>query len=96
VRANVQFVTAGRCSEHELLDPDGDSGEFDETHDLCEQLVVAGGDASELFDVVEEALAAVDASYRTPKSIIGGRMGELEGGCALKLRQRQPLPRQNA
>jgi hypothetical protein len=40
----------------QLSEPEGDSGEFDEAHEVCEQLVVSGGDAAELFELVEEAL----------------------------------------
>jgi hypothetical protein len=32
------------------------SGEFDEADEVCEQLVVSGCDAAELFELVEEAL----------------------------------------
>lgn len=39
-----------------LFEPDGDSGEFNETHEVDEQLVVSRGDAAELFELVEEAL----------------------------------------
>ena len=42
-----------------LFKPDSDSGEFNETHEVDEQLVVSGGDAAELFELVEEALDAV-------------------------------------
>ena len=39
-----------------LFEPDCDGGEFDEAHEVGEQLVVAGCDAAELFELVEEAL----------------------------------------
>lgn len=39
-----------------ISEPDSDSGEFDE---VSEQLVIAGCNASELIDLVEETLAAV-------------------------------------
>jgi hypothetical protein len=39
-----------------LFEPDGDSGEFDEAHEVGEQLVVACGDAEDLLELVEEAL----------------------------------------
>ena len=39
-----------------LLEPDSDSSEFDEAHEVGEQLVVSGRDAPELFELVEEAL----------------------------------------
>jgi hypothetical protein len=39
-----------------LFKPDGDSGELNELHEVYEQLVVSGGDAAELFELVEEAL----------------------------------------
>jgi hypothetical protein len=39
-----------------LFEPDGDRGEFDEAHKVGEQLVIACGDAAELFELVEEAL----------------------------------------
>ena len=40
----------------ELFEPDCDRGEFDEAHEVGEQLVVACGDAAELLELVEEAL----------------------------------------
>lgn len=39
-----------------LFDPDGDSGKFDEAHEVYEELVVSSCDAAELFELVEEAL----------------------------------------
>ena len=39
-----------------LFKPDSDSGEFNEPHEVDEQLVVSGGDTAELFELVEEAL----------------------------------------
>ena len=39
-----------------LFEPDGDSGEFNEAHEVSEQLVVSRGDAAELFELVKEAL----------------------------------------
>ena len=39
-----------------LFKPDGDSSEFNEAHEVDEQLVISGGDATELFELVEEAL----------------------------------------
>jgi hypothetical protein len=41
------------------FEPDGDSGEFNEAHEVGEELVVAGGDAPELFELVEEAFDEV-------------------------------------
>ena len=39
-----------------LFEPDSDSGEFNEAHEVDEQLIISGCDASELFELVEEAL----------------------------------------
>ena len=39
-----------------LFEPDSDSGEFDEAHEVDEQFVVSGGDTTELFELIEEAL----------------------------------------
>ena len=39
-----------------LFEPDGDSGEFDEAHEVDEQLILSCGDAPELLELVEEAL----------------------------------------
>ncbi len=38
------------------MEPDCDSGEFDEAHEVFEELVVTGRDAAELFELIEEAL----------------------------------------
>jgi hypothetical protein len=34
---------------------DGDGGDFDDPHEVDEELVVAGGDASEPLELVEES-----------------------------------------
>lgn len=34
---------------------DGDGGDFDEAHEVCEAFVVVGCDTRELFDFVEKA-----------------------------------------
>jgi hypothetical protein len=39
-----------------LFKPDSDGGEFDEAHEVDEQFVVSGGDTTELFKLIEEAL----------------------------------------
>ena len=36
-----------------------DGGDFDEAHEVGEELVVSGGDAAEVFELVEEALDPV-------------------------------------
>jgi hypothetical protein len=40
----------------ELSEPNSDGGDFDEAHKVDEELVVSGCDASELLELVEEAL----------------------------------------
>jgi hypothetical protein len=52
-----------------LFEPDGDSGEFDEAHEIDEQLVVSGGDAAELFELVEEALD--DVAFFVEVNVVG-------------------------
>jgi hypothetical protein len=39
-----------------LFEPESDSGEFDEAHEVGEQLVVSSGDTTELLELVEETL----------------------------------------
>ena len=39
-----------------LFEPDYDSSEFDKAHEVCEQLVVARCDTTELLEPIEEAL----------------------------------------
>ena len=39
-----------------LFEPDGDSGEFDEAHEVLEELVVSRCDAAERLELVEKAL----------------------------------------
>lgn len=41
------------------MEPDSDSCDFDEAHEVGEELVVSGRNPSELLELVEEALDAV-------------------------------------
>jgi hypothetical protein len=52
-----------------LFEPDGDSGEFNETHEVDEQLVVSGSDAAELFELVEEAFD--DVAFFVEVDVVG-------------------------
>lgn len=52
-----------------LFEPDGDGGEFNEAHEVDEQLVVSGGDTAELFELVEEALD--DVAFLVEVQIVG-------------------------
>ena len=52
-----------------LFDPDSDGGKFDEAHEVYEELVVSGCDATELFELVEEALD--DVALFVEISVVG-------------------------
>ena len=67
-----------------LFEPDGDSGEFDEAHEVGEQLVVACGDAAELLELVEEALNDVALLIEF------GVIGTLERAVPLGRNNRRP------
>ena len=52
-----------------LFEPDSDSGEFNEAHEVDEELVVSGSDTTELFELVEEALD--DVAFFVEVDVVG-------------------------
>ena len=69
-----------------LFEPDGDSCEFDEPHEVGEELIVSCRDAAELFELVEEALDDVALFVKLgviatfDRSISLGRNDDLAAG----------------